>query len=246
MKICAAIACRVQSSRLFGKPLQRIEDKTILEHLIFQLKSCSKIDCIVLAIAEGNGNEIFVDAAKNEKIEWIFGDIDNVTERLVIAADHVGADQIVRVTSENPLIYKENLKELIEAHLNRDCDYSNTVDLPDGTMVEVIKKDGLICSIKEGAEKHRHHAASQYILENQDKFNIFRAQPPVKLKRRDIRLTVDLPEDLMLFRKMYKEIYYPGKLVKVEEAIDYLDKHPEVKSLNSRLVSFYIHGRIWD
>ena len=69
MKICAAIACRVQSQRLFGKPLQMIEDKTILGHLIFQLKSCNSIDAIVLAIASGCGNEVFVDLSR--KKTWI-------------------------------------------------------------------------------------------------------------------------------------------------------------------------------
>lgn len=246
MKICAAIACRVQSQRLFGKPLQMIEDKTILGHLIFQLKSCNSIDAIVLAIASGCGNEVFVDLSKEENVDYVFGDMHNVTERLVVAAESVKADQIVRVTSENPLIYKENLSELINSHLSGDCDYSSTKGLPDGTIVEIIKKDALVRSAREGTQRHRHHAATQYIFENQDKFKIFRAEPPAKLKRAEIRLTVDLPEDLMLFRKMYKEIYYPGKLVMVEEAVEYLDKHPEVNALNSWATSFFGDGRNWD
>jgi len=94
VSICAAIACRVQSERLYGKPLQRIEDKSILEHLVFQLSFSKKIDKVVLAIAEGTGNEVFVEVAKKLGAEYVFGDMDNVTERLVLGAKKAGADPV--------------------------------------------------------------------------------------------------------------------------------------------------------
>ena len=63
-KIVCAIACRLDSSRLFGKPLQLVDNRTILELQIAQLKKCKLIDYIVLAISKEKGNEVFIEFAK--------------------------------------------------------------------------------------------------------------------------------------------------------------------------------------
>jgi len=241
--VCAAIACRVESKRLYGKPLQMLMDKTLVQHLIFQLKAVKKIDSIVLAIAEGKENWPFVEIAEKERILYVFGSMDNVTERLLKAAESVGADQIARKTPDNPITYIDNLSELIERHIAEKYDFSFTQYLPDGANLELININALHRTLKEGLDKHRQHAVDLYIFENQDKFKIQCVTPPKHLQRSDIRLTIDFPEELMLFRKMYEEIYLPGKLVTVEEAIKFLDTHPEIKKLNSAVDPFL--SRAW-
>ncbi len=244
MSVCAAIACRVQSERLYGKPLQRIEDKTILEHLVFQLSYSKKIDQVVLAVAKGTGNEAFIEVAKKLGIEYVFGDMDNVTERLVLAARKVGADRIVRHTSDNPMVYKQNLDEMIDRQAEGGYDYVSTTLLPDGTMAEVVTVEALERSVRDGDQKHRHHAVTQYIFDRQDEFKVLRLDAPEHLRRPEIRLTIDLPEDLLLFRKMFKDIYRPGKHVTVQEAVEYLDAHPEVKALNAGHDLYYTRNWI--
>ena len=76
-KIAAVIACRVESDRLFGKPLQNISDIPILRLLLNQLESSNLIDDIILAISEKEGNEIFVDFARKNPAEYgIYGAIN--------------------------------------------------------------------------------------------------------------------------------------------------------------------------
>ena len=51
LRVVAALACRAGGSRLYGKPVQRIGDRTILEYLVARLASVPRIDQIVLAIS---------------------------------------------------------------------------------------------------------------------------------------------------------------------------------------------------
>ena len=60
-KIAAIIGCRVDSTRLFAKPLQLVGKFRILELHIEQIKKSKLIDEIILAISNKPGNEIFVN-----------------------------------------------------------------------------------------------------------------------------------------------------------------------------------------
>ena len=52
MKVIACIACRNNSRRLYGKPLQLLENFSVLEYIINNLKQRTEIADIVLAISE--------------------------------------------------------------------------------------------------------------------------------------------------------------------------------------------------
>ena len=62
-KLVAALACRNQGSRLYGKPLQNLDIDngiTILDNIINCLQQISAIDDVVLGIADGVENDAFV------------------------------------------------------------------------------------------------------------------------------------------------------------------------------------------
>ena len=63
-KLVAAIACRNDGTRLYGKPLQNlcVEDKvSILDNIINCLSTIETISELVLGVAEGKENDIYHD-----------------------------------------------------------------------------------------------------------------------------------------------------------------------------------------
>ena len=52
------------------------------------------------------------------------------------------------------------------------------------------------------------------------------------LNRKDLRLTVDNPEDLVICRKIYSEFKRQAPQISLEDIIDYLDEHPDLKILH--------------
>ena len=242
-KIVAVLACRVDSSRLFAKPLQLIGKFRILELLINQIRKSKSITEIILAISNKPGNEIFVDFAQKNKLKFILGNDVDVLKRLIDAAQYSKSDIIFRVTPENPFIYWKGIDDSIKKHVSGKYDLSIIEGLPLGSNYEIINKNALEISHKNGNSKHRSELCTLYINENQEKFKILKLKPPKNMIRPDIRLTVDTPEDLIISRLIYKKLGNTKKIVSLQKIIEFLDKNPEILKINSS-----IHlgvSRIW-
>lgn len=248
MKVVATLACRVQSKRLYAKPLQLIDidnDITILEYLVGFLKTCAGIDEIVLAISKEKGNEPFISLADKMHVKYILGSDSDVQERLIHAAQEAKGDIVYRVTTECPFIYMDTFTDILKKHISNKASLTVIEGLPEGTYYELIDLKDLISAHDQGEERHRSELCTLYMSENPDKFYLQRMRTiSPKLQRPDIRLTVDYPEDLIVVREVYKVLKHEGKYIKVEDIIDFLDANPKLKEVNSWIEAG--KGRIWD
>ena len=235
-RIFASLACREQSVRLYAKPLQLVGDRPILKHLIDRLSQVEHLDGIVLAISEGDENIAFVQLAKEWGLPYVTGDQQDVLGRHVRAAHSVNADVLLRVTTENPFVYQDNLDALIEHHLTTGADLTVCEPLPDGTYAEVINVSALERGHRFGEDRHRSELCTLFIFENADSFKIERVEAPPEVARPDIRLTIDTPQDLIVARSVYNALEGQfGPMPPLEEIIKYLDAHQETRSLNASL-----------
>ena len=232
MKVAATLACRAESTRLYGKPMQLVGGRPIMELLIEQLRQVKSIDEIVLAISEGPSRLIFIDYAEKHRLPYVVGPEKDVLKRLIMAGEKVGADIAVRTTTENPYTYWQNLDELIRLHVENNADLTVTEGLPLGTLIEVISMDALRRSHKHGEDRHRSELCSLFIAENPDIFTIQKVEGPKKLQRPEFRLTVDTPYDLILVRTLWDALHKEGRLITLEEIVDYLDAHPDLAKIN--------------
>lgn len=247
-KVVAALACRVQSQRLYAKPLQflDIENKlTILEYLVDFLKSFKLIDGIVLAISDGDENAPFFQLARKMDVPYITGSQDDVQSRLIKAAKKGRADIIYRITTECPFVYMDNFSEVLKMHIANKAAITVIEGLPEGTYYELITVKDLMSAHRDGEKRHRSELCTLYISEHPEKYFIQKlAIKDPSLKRPDIRLSVDYPEDLIVVREVYKALKRKYKFVPIPDIIRYLDRHPELKKINGWIDAGI--GRIWN
>ena len=107
-RLVAAIACRNQGARLYGKPLQNLDVEhsvRILDTIIDCLRTLPCIDEIVLGISEGVENEVFKRVAEEKGLRYVVGDQIDVLARLVACGQLAGATDMFGVTSESPFLY---------------------------------------------------------------------------------------------------------------------------------------------
>lgn len=232
-RVAAVIACRVDSERLYAKPMQLLGTHPILKLLIEEIKSSKFVDEIILAISENPGNEIFTEYALKNNIKFVVGDDKDVLDRLVLGAKYVNCNTIFRVTSENPFIYWEGIDLAIKEHIDGKYDFSFIEGLPIGTSFELINLNALEKSHKKGKRKHRSELCSLYIYENKKTFKINSIQAPKMLHRPNFRLTVDTPEDLIVARIIYKKFGNNLKPIPLKKIIQYLDKNKSIMKINS-------------
>ena len=238
-KLVAAIACRNNGSRLYGKPLQNLDvvkQVTILDNIIACLKSINIIDEIVLGISLGNDNVSYVDYAKKNQLKYILGDEKDVLSRLISCGNKVSATDIFRVTSESPFLYFDEVAILWKHYVDSQLDALFMDEIIDGCGFEIISLEALEKSHINGDERHRSELCSLYIRENKNDFEIKKVFPPENLIRKDLRLTVDNPEDLVVCRAVYQNFRNSAPKISLIEVVKYLDDNPNLKELISPFV----------
>lgn len=250
-KLVAALACRNQGSRLYGKPLQNIDVEgsvRIIDQIIANIRSISCIDEIVLGIAEGVENEVFIRIANEYGLKYIIGDGIDVLGRLISCGKIAGATDIFRVTTESPYLFFEPVIESWNEHLSDNADATFMDDVIDGCGFQILSMNALETSHRKGSDKHRSEFCSLYIRENLTDFKIIRKFPPDSLNRRDIRLTVDNPEDLVLCRVVYGIFKDKAPSISIKEIVQFLDKNPLLIKLCSKYTdvgysTMYVWGK---
>ena len=245
-KVVCALACRVQSTRLYGKPLQLLDTEnavSILDYMLDHLAATPQINETVLAISEGEENTPFIDVAKKRGLSYVVGDQKDVLGRLISAGKEARADIIFRVTSESPFMHMDGLEEALKKHAENGASLTVFEGLPEGAYFELINLGDLKKAHKNGEDRHRSELCTLYINEHPEKFKIQTLPAPKNLKRPDIRITIDWPEDLIVARELYKALKKPGQFIKINEIIHHMDAHPELHRLNSWIDAGT--GRIW-
>ena len=232
--VTAIIQARMGSTRFPGKSLRSIAGLSLLEHIIIRLKQVPEIDLILLAIPEKESETPLVELAQQLQIPVFQGSEEDVLDRFIKAGESVQTEQVVRVCGDNPLIDSSLLSSLLQEHLADKADYTIPHDpVPLGSSCEVIrfetlKKIGKLAK----SPVYREHVTT-WFHDHPSDFKIKRVIPPDYLKGRSFRLTVDTEQDFLLIEELFKNLpHSPDSPLNLQKAIEYLDTHPEITSLN--------------
>ena len=233
-KLVFAVPCRNSGRRLFGKPIQFIDPDrkiTIIEQLISCIKKINSVSDIVLGISYGSENKIFEKIAKKKTIKFIYGKESNPLERLIQCGRKVNATDILRITSECPFPYYNLIDKYWKVHKKTVADATFLEDIIDGCGFEIISMSSLLKSYKKCKTKKQKENFTYYIRKNHKKFRVNKFFGPKEFNRKDLRLTVDYPEDLAFCRKIYKRLIKQAPMFKLKSIIKFLDKNPELKKM---------------
>jgi spore coat polysaccharide biosynthesis protein SpsF len=243
-RLVAALACRNNGSRLYGKPLQNLMDGvTILDQIINAIKRFDIIEEIVLGISEGTANLPFVEVAHQHEISYIYGDSKDVLMRLIQCGRAGRATDVFRVTTECPWFDYNLLETVWHQHINNNNDITVTDYLPEGLNFEIYTLESLERSHAKGAAMDRSEFCSNYPRKHPEEFKIEVVLPSEELRRLDLRVTVDYPEDLVLTRAIASACKESMPLVPCGDIIRFLDSRPDIKEL---VASYVVPEPLWD
>lgn len=237
-KLTAALAVRLSSTRLFGKPLQNLDvkaNKTILQHLVECVRSIECVDEIVLGIADGPGNEIYEGIARSLGIMTIYGPQDDVLARLIACGEAAGATDVLRLSSESPFLYFEALESAWKMYCESGHGALFLDNIIDGCGFEILSLEALRRSHEEATREEHFEHCSMYIRENHEIFGAVQITGPAHLDRRDLRLTVDTPEDLFICRHIFAALKHTSPRIALDDIVKFLDQNPHLISLTAPL-----------
>lgn len=150
MKIVAVVQARMGSTRLPGKVIKSINGVPMIQLLLQRLSKSELIDQIVVATPLDKANLPLCELVTKLGFKCEQGSETDVLDRVILAAERHGADVVVRITADCPLVDPAIVDVCIKEFLDQGVDYcSNTAPptYPDGLDVEVVR----LSSLKESA-----------------------------------------------------------------------------------------------
>ena len=235
-RLVAVLACRNSGSRLYGKPLQRLDIDSgwrVLDQVVSNLRRFDFIQEIILAISAGSDNLAFKEYASHAGLRFVVGDEHDVLKRLLLGLESANATDLFRVTTESPFLYWQPVQKAWADHVINGFDATFMDGVIDGCGFEIVSKDSLQQSWEKGEDRHRSEFCTLYMRENRDLFKISQLIEPALLCRKDLRLTVDYPEDLIVCRSVYSRFREEINSCSYDlaEIVSFLDESPDLKNL---------------
>jgi spore coat polysaccharide biosynthesis protein SpsF len=220
------------STRLPGKVLRDIGGKSMLEHVLERARAACELDKIVVATTENEEDDEIERVAEGMGITVFRGSEHDVLDRYYQAAKAHGANPVVRLTADCPLLDPDEVDRVVRSFAaSPDLDYLGTgKTYPEGYGTEVFTYEALQRAWEEASLSSEREHVTSYIWDGDDRFVVGRIELPHD--RSEIRVTVDRPVDVEVVTKIINDISTPGELIGIEDVFAYLEKNSEIASLN--------------
>lgn len=238
MKTVAIVQARMSSRRLPGKNLMPVLGRPMLVRLVERLQASERLDEVCVATSDQASDDPIAAWTAETGATAFRGSLEDVLGRVLGAAKHTGADRIVEITGDCPLVDPAMVDASILRHAKGDVDYVycvlDRVSFPIGFDAQVYARelleevDGLATAEQDRAD------VTPYIYHHPERYRLLNLYAPPALDRPDYFLCVDEPRDLLLVRRIFAALSSEAAPFGVREIIDYLDAHPELPALNRR------------
>lgn len=234
MRVVVVVQARMGSSRLPGKVLKKICNKTVLGHLLERIKQCKMIDEIIVATTTSESDNKIVEEALAYQTKIIRGSEEDVLSRYYLAAVETNAEIVVRITSDCPLFDPYLLESGLEKYLTLRYDIVRLgADgfFPRGFDLEIFHIRLLIEAYKNADKNYQREHVTPYIYENYS--NILSIESEEKLSM--YRVTLDTIEDFQVINAIYNEFYRGKHDFYFQDIVKFLKLNPEVASINAHI-----------
>jgi spore coat polysaccharide biosynthesis protein SpsF len=231
MKIGGIIQARMGSTRFPEKILKKLNEKTVLEHIVKRVND-SGVDICIVATTLNPRDDIVEELCRTHGVACFRGSEDDVLERYYQAASHYQLDVIVRITADDPLKDSEVIKKAIDLLLKGKYDYvSNTIKptYPEGIDVEVFTYAALEKAYQEADLPSEHEHVTPYIWKNRQIFSTYNFENEIDLS--GMRWTMDTEDDYRFMQRVYSNFVGRDNF-SMGEVLEYLSKNPDILKIN--------------
>jgi spore coat polysaccharide biosynthesis protein SpsF len=193
------LQARMGSARLPGKVLEPIGARSLLGHCIARLRVGSAAP-VMLATTLAAADDCLVTAAAPYGIPVFRGPEHDVLLRYVQAARSMGARYVVRATADNPAIDIDGPERVLRDLRSSGADYVVEAGLPYGACVEAVTTDALNRAALAATDPADREHVTTLIRRDLNRFKPLMTTAPANVRRPDVRVTVDTPQDLAFMR----------------------------------------------
>lgn len=237
MKIVAIIQARMSSSRLPAKVLKEISGKPMLQHVVERVRRSQMVDDVLVATTVETSDDPLVDYCHQAGIPVFRGQLHDVLDRFYQAAKFSGADVVVRITADCPVIDPTLIDELVRQFLAAKVDFAANRLPPPWKRTFPIGLDAEVCTFsalerawRESDQKYQREHVMPYLYEHDGRFEVLVMNYHIDYG--ELRWTVDTPQDLEFIQHVFK-LFEGNNTFGWLEILNLVQQHPELAEINA-------------
>ncbi|HUO87275.1 MAG TPA: glycosyltransferase family protein [Thermoanaerobaculia bacterium] len=236
-RVVAVVQARTGSTRLPGKVLLDLAGRPMVERVLERVLAAPEVDAVVAAVPEGAADEPLARCVEGVAgVGLVRGPEDDVLARYRLAARAAGAEVVVRVTADCPLLCPEVSSRVVRRLLDGlpAADYAaNTLErtYPRGLDTEAFTAAALERAAREATRSSDREHVTPFLWRQPEVFRLLSVRDATD--RSDLRWTVDTEEDLELVRRIWSALLpRHGPLFGYREILELLAAEPSWPEIN--------------
>lgn len=235
-KVVGTVQARMSSSRLPGKVLMPLAGEPALKRLVGRMRKSRYIDEVIVATTINKEDDKIIEFCNANKIEFHRGSEYDVLKRILDASKNAGADIMVAITGDCPLVDYRQIDEVLEVLVSGDYDYvSNSIErsFPDGCDIQAF-----YTTVLEEVDKLTQNPIDRvhgtyYIYQHPERYKLKNIKAEGKMYWPDLGITLDEPGDYKLINIIFESLLpIYGLYFSAEDVVDFLLKNPELVKIN--------------
>lgn len=199
----AIIQARVGSKRLPGKVLKKLNNLTILERVINQVKSSFSKKNIIVATSSNKKDSAICRICRKNKIKYYRGDLNNVAKRYFEVLNNFNTDSFLRVCADSPFIDPILINRFKKIYYKKKPDFLTNVlprSFPKGQSIEIFNSNFYISNFYKIKKKKDKEHVTTYFYSNKKKFKFINIQNNYNFSK--LSMCIDYPDDFIKVKKI--------------------------------------------
>jgi len=239
LRVIAVIQARMASTRLPGKVLTKIGDRTLLDWQIQRLKLSKKIHQVVVATSTAHSDDAIESWGTRNNVKVFRGPEADVLRRVTECLKAYHADIHVEITGDCPFVDPRLIDDFVR-RLETSPDTtqwvtsSHKTTFPPGTEISIHRTTSVIdvdhLLHKDSYLREHVHAALVRFIGREHGTEV---EADYEMHFPDFYLEVDYPADLEVAKRILSAFHLKGiSYPSTTELVAFGRSHPEIVALN--------------
>ena len=242
MKIIALVQARMTSTRLPGKVMLPLLNKSLLVRMVERVEKARLIHEVIVATSTVEEDDHIEQECIQNNVSFFRGDPLDLLDRHYKAACESDADIVLKIPSDCPLIDPSIIDQVISFYLESSHFYDYVSNLhpatfPDGNDVELMTFYALEKSWFEATRQMEREHTTPYMWEHPVKFRVGNVLWKSGLDySMSHRWTIDYKEDYLLIKEIFETLYKTKPNFTLEDILELLERKPRLNEINRKFV----------
>jgi len=175
-RVAAVVQARMGSTRLPGKTLAPFAGTTVLGHMLARLRTVRHPVDLVVATSDRPEDDAVARACEQAAVGVFRGSADDVLARVLAAARSAGAELVLRICADRPLLCPALVDELLDAYdeLERPDYLANNLppSYPDGLDLELVRIGCLDQAARESVDPYEREHVTPFVYRRPERFRL--------------------------------------------------------------------------